>query len=162
MKGKVLFIVLLGVLLLVISSLAFGLFSDPLLDGEPVVIMGTPAPPLPVLDAERITTGELLYAQYCASCHGYKLEGAPDWKTPLEDGAFPPPPQDSSGHTWHHSDTLLLDIIANGGDPSTNSRMPAFKDQLSTIEMVAILDFIKSSWGEEERQFQWWVTNTGN
>jgi len=63
-------------------------------------------------------------------------------------------------HTWHHEDSLLLNIIANGGDPKYNSKMPAFKETLSKAQMVAILAFIKRTWGREERAFQWWMTAT--
>jgi hypothetical protein len=88
------------------------------------------------------------------------LQGVPDWKKPLADGSLPPPPHDSSGHTWHHEDSLLLRIIANGGDPKYNSKMPAFEKTLSKAQMVAILEFIKSVWGRKEREFQWWMTAT--
>lgn len=157
----VFFVVILGLLLITIGFRA-RLFGGLPSFGEPIVILGTSAPPLPTLDSDSVSLGQVLYAQYCATCHGVNLEGAPNWKTPLEDGAFPPPPQDSSGHTWHHPDALLLEIIANGGDPATNSRMPAFKGQLNKTEIMAILDFIKSKWGTEERQRQWWITATQN
>ncbi|MBI2333057.1 MAG: hypothetical protein HYU84_13025 [Chloroflexi bacterium] len=39
-----------------------------------------------------------------------------------------------------------------------NSKMPAFKEKLTENEMIAILEFIKSKWGREEREFQWWIT----
>ena len=114
-------------------------------------------PPPPPLDPERIAQGQELYAEYCAECHGADGEGQPDWKTPNEDGSFKPPPHDSSGHTWHHDDDLLLDIIANGSDfPQT--QMPAFGDKLSDEEILAIIDYMKSWWGSEERAFQWQVT----
>lgn len=125
-----------------------------------VIINNTPVPPIPKLDPVRIARGADLYAQYCANCHGVNLEGAPDWKIPLPDGSLPPPPQDSSGHTWHHPDALLISIIAEGGDPIYNSKMPAFGDRLSRDEIDAILDFLKSRWGIEERAFQWWISET--
>jgi mono/diheme cytochrome c family protein len=56
----------------------------------------------------------------------------------------------------------LLDIIRNGGDRASGSRMPAFGDRLSEDEMAAILDFIKSKWGREEHEFQWWITATSD
>ena len=133
-------------------------WGDP--DGRPVVINNTPAPPVPALDPARIAQGAALYTQYCAACHGANLEGAPDWKKSLPDGSLPPPPQDSSGHTWHHPDSLLVSIISQGGDPAYNSKMPAFGGQLSAEEIEAILDFIKVSWGKDEREFQWWLTVT--
>lgn len=115
-------------------------------------------PPIPTLDTRQVAAGERLYTQYCASCHGAQLEGEPNWKQPRADGSFPAPPHDSSGHTWHHPDALLLDIIANGGDPAQGSLMPGFANQLTNEEMEAILAFIKSYWGDAEREAQWQVT----
>ena len=127
---------------------------------RPVIINETAAPPLPTLDTDRVRQGTALYAQHCAACHGANLVGAPNWKQPLADGSYPPPPHDSSGHTWHHPDSLLLSIVQNGGDPAYNSKMPAFKAKLSAEEMRAVLEFIKSHWGQDEREFQWWITAT--
>lgn len=126
--------------------------------GGPVVINGTAVPPVPTLNPAAVAQGGSLYARNCAKCHGANLEGAPDWKRPLADGSYPPPPHDNSGHTWHHPDSLLARIVANGGDPAYNSKMPAFGAELSDKEISAILEFIKSKWGADERQFQWWVT----
>ena len=125
--------------------------------GEKVTITGITVPPVPTLNAEWISQGGTLYAQHCASCHGVKLEGVPNWKDAQPDGKLLPPPHNSSGHTWHHPDDLLLSIIAEGGDPSY-STMPAYRDILTEDEMKAVLAFIKSSWELEEREFQWWVT----
>jgi mono/diheme cytochrome c family protein len=153
-SGRYLFFVIVGVIV------ALALLLRPVITEKPVVINNTPVPPVPTLDSGRVTQGAALYPRYCASCHGSELEGAPEWKKPLADGSFPPPPHDGTGHTWHHPDALLLSIIADGGDPASNSRMPLFKDQLTPDEMTAILGFIKSRWGKEEREFQWWITET--
>ena len=128
--------------------------------GSPVVINDTAVPPVPALNPNRVAQGAALYTQNCSSCHGANLEGAPDWKRPLPDGSLPPPPHDNSGHTWHHPDTLLLNIIANGGDPAYKGKMPAFKDKLTEAEMVSILEFIKSKWDKDKREFQWWMAAT--
>lgn len=151
--------------LLLVTVIAgdFLLFRSGLFGGEqPVIINGIPAPPVPTLDPSRLAEGRGLYNQHCASCHGANLEGAPEWKTPLADGSFPAPPHDSTGHTWHHSDELLIDITLNGGNPQSNSKMPAFKEQLSHDQVVAILDYIKSQWGRDERKYQWWMTAVGD
>ena len=122
---------------------------------------GSPtAPPgvaVPELDPEVVNAGGFLYEQFCAVCHGADLKGDPGWKVPNEDGSYPPPPQDSSGHTWHHGDDLLLEIILEGSD-FPESRMPAFAGQLSEMEVLAILEFFKSGWGPQERTFQWEAT----
>jgi len=123
-----------------------------------VVINDTAVPPVPTLVSGNVGMGATLYAQHCASCHGPNLEGAANWKQPLADGSLPAPPHDSAGHTWHHTDGLLLNVTLNGGDPAFNSKMPAFREKLNEDEAGAILEFIKSKWGKDEREFQWWIT----
>ena len=109
------------------------------------------------LDPARVTYGGELYQQHCASCHQPDLSGDPDWKTPTDAGSFRPPPHDSSGHTWHHSDRVLLEIIRDGSD-FPQSRMPTFDDKLTDDDIEAILDFFKENWGPEERAYQQQVT----
>jgi mono/diheme cytochrome c family protein len=105
--------------------------------------------------SDVIVRGRHLYVQWCAACHGLQGEGQPDWKVPLPDGSLPAPPQDSSGHTWHHADQQLRQIIAEGGtayDP--RSAMPAFGAVLAESDTEAVLQYIKSLWGPRERAFQ--------
>jgi mono/diheme cytochrome c family protein len=150
--------ILYAVLILVIAGGVFLLVRQPWA-GRPVVINGVAAPPLPVLDKAKIAKGETGYAQYCAGCHGSNLEGAPNWQRPRSDGTFPPPPHDDSGHTWHHPDSFIIRYTAEGG-ASYNGTMPGFSNQLTDDDMDDILEFIKSGWSKESREFQWWVTYT--
>jgi mono/diheme cytochrome c family protein len=151
-----------GTILLGSLGVALWVFWSAAQARNPVVINETAVPPVPTLNPALVARGATVYAQQCASCHGANLEGAPNWKQRLPDGSLPPPPHDSSGHTWHHPDALLLDIIANGGDPIYNSKMPGFKEKLTQEEGEAVLEFIKSKWGKDERDFQWWITATQN
>ncbi len=105
----------------------------------------------------KILLGRSLYAQHCASCHGIKLEGEPDWQTPRPNGRMPAPPHDASGHTWHHSDDELFTITKKGLGavvPGHESDMPTFESILSDDEIRTILAFIKSTWPERERDYQ--------
>jgi mono/diheme cytochrome c family protein len=107
--------------------------------------------------AEQVALGKAAYQDQCAVCHGATGEGQPNWKTPDANGNLPAPPHNAAGHTWHHPDSLLLEIIADGGS-RPGSGMPAFKDVLSAEERVAVLAYIKTFWGEDEFSFQQQVT----
>jgi len=111
---------------------------------------------VPTADPAALASGEAIYAGRCASCHGPRGEGEPDWQVERADGTLPAPPQDSSGHTWHHSDAELNRIIREGGTVyMPNSRMPAFGEELSGAETQAVLAYIKASfWGPRERVYQ--------
>lgn len=106
-----------------------------------------------------IALGEGLYQANCATCHGAGGEGQPNWQSRRPDGTLPAPPHDASGHTWHHTDSLLLEIIERGGQavyggPGLQSGMPAFGDRLTAAEIEAVLEYIKTLWGETEREYQ--------
>jgi mono/diheme cytochrome c family protein len=116
-----------------------------------------PVPPTPQLDAARVQEGEGLYSQYCSSCHRADLSGDPEWKTRNADGSLRPPPHDSTGHTWHHSDALLLSLTRDGS-VFPESRMPSFGGTLTDDEIITIVEFIMSSWGPQDRDIQWQVT----
>lgn len=108
--------------------------------------------------AKTIAIGRAVYQQHCASCHGVKLDGQPEWQTPLPTGRLPAPPHDATGHTWHHSDRILFNITRNGTAAVVGggyeSDMRGFGSIISDDEIRAVLVFIKSSWPERERQYQ--------
>lgn len=106
-------------------------------------------------DAARVARGERVYAQQCASCHGAKLEGQPNWRSRLPNDRLPAPPHDETGHTWHHPDGMLFAITKNGLVPPNApagyaSDMPAFAGRLSDDEIWAVLAYIKSRWTSPE------------
>lgn len=101
--------------------------------------------------------GRAIYLERCASCHGVELEGQPDWMRRLPSGRLPAPPHDASGHTWHHSDRQLFDIVKNGLAaiaPGYETDMPAFADAMTDDEIRAALEYIKSTWPDRERDVQ--------
>ena len=110
-----------------------------------------PQPPTPDLGR-----GEQLYTQYCLGCHGGPTGGS------MMDY---PPRHNPNGHTWHHPDCQLKEIVKNGGDemtammrrmmaPPDAPKMPAFKDTFSDADINAILAFIKTWWTEDQRRYQ--------
>lgn len=108
-------------------------------------------------DPAKVALGQRLYVEHCADCHGARLEGQPDWQRRKPDGRLPAPPHDETGHTWHHSDAVLLKITRDGPAailPGYESDMPAYAGILSDDDILAVLAYIKSRWPGEilERQ----------
>lgn len=107
-------------------------------------------------NTSQVAAGAKIYAEHCAACHGAKLEGQPDWRQRLPNGRMPASPHDESGHTWHHTDEVLLGITKHGLLPGKyaplgyESDMPAFGGKLTDDDIWAVLAFIKSHWKTKE------------
>ena len=112
--------------------------------------------------SDDLAQGAALYAEHCASCHGADLEGAPNWRQSGDDGLYPAPPHDATGHTWHHGDQMLFDYTKLGGEgllaargiTNFESGMPGFAEILTDDEIRDVLAFIKSTWPEPLRSHQ--------
>jgi mono/diheme cytochrome c family protein len=120
-------------------------------------------PPLPTLDSTESILGQRVYVEQCAVCHGPNGEGQPNWKQPDANGNRPAPPHDDTGHTWHHADGLLYEIICDGfrdplKPPDRPMTMSAFHDKLTDAEIRAVITYLKSLCSEQSRLFQWQVT----
>lgn len=111
----------------------------------------------PAIDPAQIVAGAKIYREHCASCHGAKLEGQPNWRLSKITGAYPAPPHNEAGHTWQHSDPELLDFIMNGVGGQL-SEMMGFRGILSGPDMAATLQYIKSTWPPETREYQYRIT----
>ena len=99
----------------------------------------------------KLELGKVLYYTHCASCHGNNLQGQPKWKTSLdEDGHNYAPPLNGTGHTWHHSEEQLYNIIRYGLTFYNQNYKGKMKgnDQLSDGDVLSILEYIKSVWPE--------------
>jgi mono/diheme cytochrome c family protein len=130
-----------GFLVLVAGVLAFSIFGTSRIT--------SPNPNNP----QAVALGQQVYAARCASCHGAKLEGQPNWQQDLPTGGRPAPPHDETGHTWHHNDQSLFTTVKYGGQATApqgyKSNMPAFGGILSDEEIYAVLAYIKSTWSPD-------------
>lgn len=82
---------------------------------------------------ELMTEGEQVYLKACAACHQPNGEGIP--------GAFPALKNSpiAVGDVAAH-----VDIVVNG---KPGSAMQAYKDQLSAVEMAAVITYERNAWG---------------
>lgn len=112
--------------------------------GTLVLVAGCSPGPAVGFDAEAF------YSANCMDCHG----GA-------EGGAMSdlPPRHNANGHTWHHGDCVLADIIRDGagprpGLPTEVPTMPAFDDQLDDGQIAALIEHMRAWWTPEQRSQQ--------
>ena len=109
-------------------------------------------------DAAQVALGAQVYAAHCASCHGADLKGQPDWTTRKSDGKLPAPPHDETGHTWHHANRQLFDVIKYGtaaiAPPGYKTDMGAFQGTLNDDEIWAVIAYIQSRWPPAIRERQ--------
>jgi mono/diheme cytochrome c family protein len=96
----------------------------------------------------QVTRGQKLFQNNCAVCHGDNAQGTFNWRKPLSDGSYPPPPLNGTAHTWHHPMAVLKRTIRKGG-VSIGGKMPPFKDKLSTEEIEEVIAYFQSKWNSE-------------
>lgn len=89
--------------------------------------------------------GRALYATHCASCHGDRAEGQPNWKERNESGFYPAPPLDGTGHSAHHPIEQMVRTLDTGGGPM-GGWMPSFVDVFSDSDKRAVIAWIQSLW----------------
>lgn len=106
-------------------------------------------------EGQAYIQGKALYDQFCASCHGVNMQGQFNWQQRMANGRLPAPPHDDSGHTWHHPDWQLIEMIKIGFVGGVNapagyeSDMPGFESVLSDEQIELILAYIKTFWSPE-------------
>lgn len=109
-------------------------------------------------DSESYNIGQTVYTSYCAACHGAQGQGQfPDAPMQPDDtGRIGAPPHNETGHTWHHEDELLIQIIREGGmgSPEMFYPMPPFGEILSDEQITAVIAYIKTLWTDEQVESQ--------
>ena len=147
--GHHMFRLSLGLSLLLAAAVLLACSSPP---SEESPSMGDTAP------SAELTVGQQLFTANCAACHGNMGQGQPNWHIPKPDGILPAPPLNGDGHTWHHGDGFLYRVVREGGKfqetptvPSFKSGMPAFGSILNHSEIVAVLAYVKSLWGDKTK-----------
>jgi len=96
----------------------------------------------------QLANGQRVFASHCAKCHGANAEGDATWRKMGDDGKYPPPPLDGSGHAWHHSRAVLKNVIENGSKPDQGN-MPGWKNKLSNEEIENVISWFQSKWSDQ-------------
>ena len=107
--------------------------------------------------ALMIARGKIVYENNCVSCHQVNLVGAKNWKGLDEDGHRKAPPLNGTGHTWHHEDATLHNIIKYGLNKLVKNyegKMLGFKDKLRDKDIDSVLSYMKSFWPANTYQQQ--------
>lgn len=76
-------------------------------------------------------TGSDIYIANCAECHGAKGEGA-EKGIPF-----------TSGHALDHSEADFIKTVTNGKPKKKEKEMPAYRDKLTTEQIIAVVKFIR-------------------
>ncbi|MDP6606365.1 MAG: cytochrome c [Dehalococcoidia bacterium] len=92
--------------------------------------------------AGTVALGAALYSESCQACHGDREGEGNNGVAPLHN---------ERGHTFHHPDAQLMDIILHGKPPGL---MPAFEGQLTAEQVEAIISFIKTWWTAADLEVQ--------
>ena len=104
-----------------------------------------------------IARGKIIYQNNCISCHQVNLMGVENWKELDEDGHRKSPPLNGTGHTWHHDDATLHNIIKYGLVKLVKNyqgKMLGFEDKLKDKDIDSVLAYIKSFWPDDMYQHQ--------
>ena len=107
--------------------------------------------------ALMIARGKVVYESNCVSCHQVNLVGAENWKGLDEDGHRKAPPLNGMGHTWHHDDATLHNIIKYGLAKIVKNyegKMLGFEDNLKDKDIDLVLTYMKSFWPDDVYQQQ--------
>lgn len=101
------------------------------------------APPTAQTTPAPTTLGARLYDKHCASCHGQNGQGVA--------GAYPPLAGSATVNASRPNNLIQITVLG-GFAPATKSNprpfgMPPFQLQFSNQELSALLNFVRSAWG---------------
>ena len=98
--------------------------------------------------ADHVARGAPVHKAHCAVCHGQNGEGTKNWRQRTDDGKFPPPPINGTGHAWHHPIKILGAQIKFGA-PGGQGSMPGFVDKLSDEQIVDVIAWFQDTWSDK-------------
>jgi len=104
----------------------------------------------------QVDNGKVVFNSNCAICHGAEAAGTSDWRKPLDDGRYPPPPLNGTAHGWHHPLKALRRQINQGGE-KFGGWMPALSESLTDAQVDEAIAYIQSLW--PDNIYAGWLKN---
>lgn len=105
---------------------------------------------------ETVRHGGELFNEHCSTCHG--INGIGQFlDSPMggrRDGLIIAPAMDSTGHAMAHHENALFFVTKFGSVWTANSPMVGWEGTLSDDEMVAIVQWVKTTWTAEQLTMQ--------
>jgi len=123
--------------------------------------VGTGNSPSRSYNETQLADGQRVFVTHCAKCHGVNAEGDALWRKMGDDGKYPPPPLNGTGHAWHHSRAVLKNAIENGSKPGQGN-MPGWKDKLSSEEIENVISWFQSKWSDQVYDAWYEMQQRGN
>lgn len=110
----------------------------------------TPVTPAPAATPDPVAQGREAFLRVCAECHGQNGEGYAN--------ELSAPALDASEHAWHHPDQQIRDWVANG-KLGFGREMLALGDQLTEVEIEAVIAYLHTLWTPEQLATQQDITS---
>jgi len=93
----------------------------------------------------QVDMGKTVFNANCAICHGAGAAATSEWRDPMADGRYPPPPLNGTAHASHHPlDALRLQI--NQGGSQLGGWMPSMDGSLTDEQVDGVIAYIQSLW----------------
>jgi len=92
-----------------------------------------------------VLKGKKLFRDNCVQCHNVAGVGDTAWRQRDKDGHWPAPPLNGTGHSWHHSQSWLANIISEGS-PKGKGKMPAWKTKFDKQQIKSLVAYIHFLW----------------
>lgn len=99
--------------------------------------------------ADPVAMGREAYVRVCAECHGMNGEGHANSLDALA--------LDASEHAWQHADQQISEWIING-KLGLERKMPAYGDQLSDEEVLAVIAYLHTLLTPQQLEMQQDIT----
>ena len=107
---------------------------------------------------QELERGREIYVRNCAICHGVVLEGMDAPASSQQKTVLAVPPLNEAGRAWLLPDSMLYNVVRLGEHALARKqsawKMPSLRYSLKKDEIWTVLNYVKSTWTDEQRAGQ--------